>query len=83
LDGGIGLGRDLRVWNLISSCLMWTLWKERNNRTFEDKEIPLAKIIKIFFGSLYDWSRAWGLSSSPFVGDFIDSLAFVNSDLHL
>jgi hypothetical protein len=69
--------RSSGVWNLIPSCLMWTMWGERNNRTFENKEIPSAKIIEIFFGSLYDWSRAWGLSSSPSVGDFLVSIAFV------
>jgi hypothetical protein len=63
---------------------MWTIWRERNSRTFENKETPLAKIIELFFGSLYDWSRAWGLTSSPsykkkniyiYVGEFLASLA--------
>ena len=26
------------VWNLAPSCVMWSLWRERNNRTFEDLE---------------------------------------------
>ena len=43
----------------------------------------MAKIIEIFFVSLYDWSRAWGLTSSQSVGEFLTSLAFDNSDLHL
>ena len=71
------------VWNLIPSCLMWTIWRERNKRTFENQETLVAKIIEIFFVSLYDWSRAWGLTSSPSVGEFLTSLAFDNSDLHL
>ena len=37
----------------------------------------------MFFTSLFDWSRAWGLSSSPSVGEFLASLAFDSSDLHL
>jgi hypothetical protein len=65
--------RSSGVWNLIPSCLMWTIWRERNSRTFENKETPLAKIIELFFGSLYDWSRAWGLTSSPSVGEFLAS----------
>ena len=64
------------VWNLIPSCLIWIIWRERNSRTFENKEIALDKILEIFFGVLYDWSRAWGLTSSPSVGDFLDSLAY-------
>jgi hypothetical protein len=71
------------VWNLIPSCLMWTIWRERNKHTFENQETSVAKIIEIFFVSLYDWSRAWGLTSSPFVGELLTSLAFDNSDLHL
>ena len=26
------------IWNLAPLCLMWCLWRERNRRTFEDKE---------------------------------------------
>ena len=26
------------IWNTIPLCLMWMIWRERNNRTFEDKE---------------------------------------------
>ena len=62
---------------------MWTIWRERNSRTFENKETPLAKIIELFFGSLYDWSRAWGLTSSPSVGEFLASLASDFSELLL
>jgi hypothetical protein len=58
---------------------MWTIWRERNSRTFENKEIALDKLSEIFFGALYDWSRAWGLTSSPSVGEFFVSLAFDNS----
>jgi hypothetical protein len=54
--------RSSGVWNLIPSCLMWTIWRERNKRTFENQETPLAKLIELFFVSLYDWSRAWGLT---------------------
>ena len=46
------------VWNLVPSCLMWTIWRERNRRTFENIENPVGKIIEIFFGTLFDWSRA-------------------------
>ncbi len=71
------------VWNLIPSCLMWTVWRERNSCIFENKELALDKLLEIFFGVLFDWSRAWGLTSSPSIGDFLASLAFDNiiSDL--
>jgi hypothetical protein len=75
--------RSSGVWNLIPSCLMWTIWRERNNRTIENKETVPAKLIELFFVSLFDWCRVWGLTSSPSVGEFVASLAFVNPDLHL
>ena len=72
--------RSSGVWNLIPSCYMWTIWRERNNRTFENLESPVAKFIKLFFATLFNWSRAWGLTSSLSVGEFLVSLAFDNSD---
>ena len=71
--------RSSSVWNLIPSCLMWTIWRERNKRTFDNQETLMAKIIELFFITLYDWSRAWGLTHSPSVGEFLDSLAFDRS----
>ena len=29
------------VWNMLSACLMWLVWKECNARTFEDIERPI------------------------------------------
>ena len=26
------------IWNIVHLCLMWTLWRERNHLTFEDKQ---------------------------------------------
>uniref|UniRef100_A0A2N9H4Z9 Reverse transcriptase domain-containing protein n=1 Tax=Fagus sylvatica TaxID=28930 RepID=A0A2N9H4Z9_FAGSY len=75
--------RSSGVWNLIPSCLMWTIWRERNKRIFEDQETPLAKLLELFFINLYDWSRAWGLTVSPSVGEFLASLAFHSSTLQL
>ena len=56
---------------------------ERNKRIFEDQETPLAKLLELFFINLYDWSRAWGLTVSLSVGEFMASFAFNSSNLHL
>ncbi len=56
------LGKSSSIlWNLVPPCLMWTIWREGNNGTFENTESPMGKIIENF-GSLYDWSWAWGLT---------------------
>ena len=75
--------RSSGVWNLTPSCLMWTIWKERNKRTFENTETPLAKTIEIFFVTLFDWSRVWGLTSSTSVGEFLESFHCNSSDMSL
>ena len=43
----------------------------------------MAKVIELFFVSLFDWSRAWGLTSSPSMGEFLESFACNGLDIHL
>ena len=64
------------VWNTVPLCLMWTLWQECNHCTFEDIENPIDKIIEVFMDSLFDWSCAQGVNSSPSLGAFLESLEF-------
>ena len=32
------------VWRMAPLCLMWTIWRERNARCFEDKEMTMAEL---------------------------------------
>ena len=61
------------VWNLVPACVMSSLWRERNNRTFEDVELPTTKLIESCMCSLFEWSRAWGFTTSLSVGVFLMS----------
>ena len=75
------------IWNLAPLCLMWGLWRERNRRTFEDMENSDDQLLASFSGSLFDWSRAWGLTSSDSLPMFLNSLLytqylFLSSSLH-
>jgi hypothetical protein len=63
------------VWNLVPSCVMWSLWRERNNRTFEDIEHSVGQLIEFCMSSLFDWSRAWGFTTSTSIGGFLESLS--------
>jgi hypothetical protein len=64
------------VLNLVSLCLMWTLWQERNRRIFEDLEKSLIHIKEQFSGLLYDCSKTWGFTEASSLPDFI---AFLNT----
>jgi hypothetical protein len=36
-------------------CLMWTIWKERNARCFEDTELAMAELSNRFLKLLFLW----------------------------
>ena len=57
-------------------CLLWIVWRECNQRTFEDVEHPTSKLIELFFGLLFDWARVGGLTSVHSLADFASSLCF-------
>ena len=63
-----------RVWNLAPLCLMRCIWRERNWRTYEDRDKSDDQLLAYFSGSLFDWSRAWGLTSSDSIPMFLSSL---------
>jgi hypothetical protein len=63
------------VWNLVPLCLMWTIWRERNKRTFDDEEQPFPKLLELFYGLLFDWARVWGLTLEKSLAAFVVSLS--------
>ena len=53
---------------------MWCIWRERNWRTFEDMDKSDYQLLASFSGSLFEWSWAWGLTSSDSLPLFLSSL---------
>ena len=49
------------AWNMVPTCLMWLVWKERNTSIFEDKERPLDLLKAFLFGTLFQWTCIWVL----------------------
>jgi hypothetical protein len=47
------------VWKMVHSCLLWCLWKERNDRSFKDRKRTLAELQSLLFNSLYIWTGAF------------------------
>ena len=39
--------------------MMWCIWKERNNRCFEDSERAIPDIKLLFFRTLLEWFSVW------------------------
>ena len=62
------------IWNLVPLCLMWCLWREQNRGTFEDMDSSDDQLLASFSSTLFDWSRAWRLTSSDSLPMFISSL---------
>jgi hypothetical protein len=56
---------------MVPSCLIWCLWRERNDRNFEDKERTFEEFRTLFFYSLYTWTAAF---LAPLVITFLDFL---------
>jgi hypothetical protein len=54
----VGTRLVLVVWRIAPLCLMWTIWRGRNNRCFEDHEKSKDEIKNILVKSLFNWTRA-------------------------
>ena len=67
-----------QIWNLVPLCILWCIWKERNRRTFEDLDSSGDQLLASFSGTLFDWSRVWGLTTSVSLPSFLSSLSLCN-----
>ena len=54
-QGNFGHHRNGVIWMVVPHCLMWCIWRERNNRCFEDSEGTIADLKLFFFKTLSDW----------------------------
>jgi hypothetical protein len=51
--------RSAAIWKMVLIYLFWCLWKERNNRCFENLEKSFKDILASFFHTLYLWTVAF------------------------
>jgi hypothetical protein len=69
--GQFGSLQSVPMWKMISSCLMWCIWRERNDQSFEDLERMGVELNAFFFNfhwmNAYDWFH---------ISSFHDSLDF-------
>ena len=45
------------IWNMVPTCLMWLIWWERNNRTFEDIVRSIDLLKPIIVGTLFQCGK--------------------------
>ena len=43
------------IWGVIPHCVVWTIWREQNNRIFEGEELSIIELKRIFILSLFEW----------------------------
>jgi hypothetical protein len=53
--GGFGKSRSALVWGAVPHCVMWLLWRERNNRVFEGQEVTSLDLKSKFLRTLFEW----------------------------
>ena len=47
--------RNIVVWRIVPHYLMWRIWRERNSRSFEDRERSILEFKSFFFSTLLEW----------------------------
>jgi hypothetical protein len=55
----------------VPTCILWCVWKERNDRCFEDLERSSEDILASFFHKLYLWTVAFVLPLSFTFDEFL------------
>ena len=63
------------VWNLVLTCLMWSVWKECNTCIFEDDERPLDLLKALLFSTLFQWACVWGFTNCISISEFLNSFS--------
>ena len=48
-QGKFGQHRNIELWRIVSHCLLWCIWRERNPRSFEGCEHSILEIKSFFF----------------------------------
>lgn len=49
-----------KVWRAIFSIIIWSIWKERNSRIFDNKSCSIAQIQDLILTRLSWWISGWG-----------------------
>uniref|UniRef100_A0A5B7ACY1 Reverse transcriptase zinc-binding domain-containing protein n=1 Tax=Davidia involucrata TaxID=16924 RepID=A0A5B7ACY1_DAVIN len=71
---GARIRKDVKpLWRMAPLRLVWSLWGERNRRSFEDKELPLHRLKYNFLCLLHFWAKEAFPSHVDSFVDFMES----------
>ena len=59
---------------MVPACLMWLIWRERNNHTFEDIVRSIDLLKPILVGTLFQWGKIWGFTQCISIFEFLLSI---------
>jgi hypothetical protein len=71
-----GRSRSATVWKMVLTWRFWCLWREKNNRSFEDVVMTSEELLSSFYHTLYLWTTAYVL---PLSFSFLDFLTRFSS----
>jgi hypothetical protein len=62
----------MEVWRMAPLCLIWTIWKERNARCFEDTELTMAEFSNRFLKLLFQWAGVLNIPQVSNMQQFVE-----------
>ena len=65
------------MWLSAPLCLFWIVWKEKNNRDFENEGHSVQGCDSFFLCNLWAWAKGFLDSSPPSCVDFVDWLGSI------
>ena len=75
--GGFRWHSAASIWVAIPHCIIWTIWREWNNRTFEGEEQSIIELKCSFILSLFEWITAFSALFFSSLLVFRDLCSFV------
>lgn len=75
-SGQLGSKRKGKIWNVFTHFLVWVIWKEKNERIFEEKEFSLVKVKSSLLHNVFEWACVSELGSPNSLEDFVAFLCF-------
>lgn len=50
------------MWKMVPSCIMYCLWRKRNDQSVEEREWMMVELNDFFFKTFYHWTTVFDLT---------------------